>query len=41
MATNDIVDDNISPAKMTTSQIVEELVRDQVTNELYCRPQSS
>ena len=28
-------DDNISPPKITTSQIQEQLVRDDITNELY------
>ena len=35
MTTNDIVDDNISAPKMTTSQIEAKLVTDQFTNELY------
>ena len=33
--TNDNGDDNISPPKITTSQIEEQLVRDDITNELY------
>ena len=32
---NDNGDDNISPPKITTSQIEEQLVRDDITNELY------
>ena len=32
---NDNRDDNISPSKITTSQIEEQLVRDDITNELY------
>ena len=35
MTTNDIVDDNDSPPKMTTSQIEEKFARDQITNKLY------
>ena len=33
--TYDYGDDNISPPKITTSQIEERLVRDDITNELY------
>ena len=32
---NDNGDDNISPPKITNSQIEEQLVRDDITNELY------
>ena len=35
MTTYDNGDDNISPPEITTSQIEEQLVRDDVTNELY------
>ena len=35
MTTYDNGDDNISPNKITTSQIEERLVRDDITNELY------
>ena len=35
MTTKDNRDDNISPPEMTTSQIEERLVRDDITNELY------
>ena len=34
-------DDNISPPEITTSQIQEQLVRDDITNELYMPPLSS
>ena len=40
MTTYDNGDDNISPPDITTSQIEEQLVRDDFTNELY-RPLSS
>ena len=40
MKVNDIGDDNISPPKITTSQIEENFVRDEITDEL-CMPQSS
>ena len=32
---NDNGDDNISPPKITTSQIEDQLVRDDITNDLY------
>ena len=35
MTANDNGDDNISPPKITNSQIEEQLVRDDITNELY------
>ena len=35
MTANNNVDDNISPPKITTSQIEKQLVRDDITNELY------
>ena len=35
MTTYDIEDDNISPLEITTSQIEEQFVRDDITNELY------
>ena len=35
MTTHDSGEDNIPPAKITTSQIEERLVRDDITNELY------
>ena len=35
MATNDHGDDNFYPPKITTSQIEGQLVRDDITNELY------
>ena len=35
MIANDNGNDNISPAKITTSQIEEQLERDDITNELY------
>ena len=35
MTADDHGDDNISPPKITTSQIEEQLVRDDTTNELY------
>ena len=35
MTTYDNGDDNISPPEITTSQIEERLVRDDITNELY------
>ena len=35
MTTRDNGDDSISPPKITTSQIEEQLVRDDITNELY------
>ena len=35
MTANDNVDDNISPPKITTSQIEERLVRDDIATELY------
>ena len=35
MTTHDSGDDKISPPKITTSQIEERLVRDDITNELY------
>ena len=35
MTTCDSGDDNISPPKITTSQIEERLVRDDITNKLY------
>ena len=35
MTTRDGGDDNIPPPKLTTSQIEERLVRDDITNELY------
>ena len=40
LTTDDNGDDNISPPEITTSQIEEQLVRDDITNELY-RPLSS
>ena len=35
MTTGDSWEDNISPPKITTSQIAEQVVRDDITNELY------
>ena len=35
MTTYDSGDDNISPPEITTSEIEERLVRDDITNELY------
>ena len=35
LTTHDNGDDNISPPEITTSQIREQLVRDDITNELY------
>ena len=35
MTTRDSGDDNTSPPKITTSQIEEQLVRDDITNEIY------
>ena len=35
MTANDSADDNISPPKTINSQIEEQLVRDDITNELY------
>ena len=35
MTTRDIEDDNISPPKITTSQIEEQLLRDDITTELF------
>ena len=35
LTTYDNGDDNISPPKITTSQIEERLVRDDITNEVY------
>ena len=35
MTANDNEDDNISPPKITSSQIEEQLVADDITNELY------
>ena len=40
MTTSDSGDDNISSPKITTSKIEEQLVRDDITNELY-KPLSS
>ena len=35
MTTYDNGDDSVSPPEITTSQIEEQLVRDDITNELY------
>ena len=35
MTTYDNADDNVSPPEVTTSQIEEQLVRDDITKELY------